>query len=175
MQKTRKDFELESPPWLIENWFPLGHRGMDTGPEGSFKTIWGCWLAVCVASGSPVFGQPVNQGPVIIVDEETPESSLTYHLERFSKGLGFRLKDLPIKTLCMGGFRFGRKVLLDELVRLANRLNPVMIRLDSLLAMLPGGRQAYSENDCHLGETIRDDLNRLLSNDCSILLAANAI
>ena len=50
------------------------------------------------------------------------------------------------------------------------------MRLDSLLAMLPGGRQAISENDCHLGETIRDSLNRILaaSSSCSIMLAAHS-
>ena len=110
--KTRNDFELEVPPWLIEDWFPLGHRCMDTAPEGSFKTMFGCWVAVCVASGSPVFGQPVYQGKVAIVDEETPQSSLKYHLERFSKGLGYRLKDFPIYLFSMSGFRFGSKVVL---------------------------------------------------------------
>ena len=94
--KTRQDFEPETPPWLIEDWFPLGHRCMDTAPEGSFKTILGCWIAVCIASGTPVFGQPVQQGHVLIVDEETPETSLTYHLERFSMGLDIKYKDLPL-------------------------------------------------------------------------------
>jgi len=39
--------------------------------------------------------------------------------------------------------------------------------------MLPSGRQAYSENDCHLGETIRDDLAKLSSPQRSLLLAAH--
>ena len=174
MPKTRVDFELEPPPWLIEDWFPLGHRCMDTAPEGSFKTILGCWIAICVASGSPVFGHPVLQGNVIIVDEETPEPSLKYHLERFSSGLGFRFKDLPIYLLSMTGFRFDRKVKMDELLKLVNAIDPVFIRLDSMLAMLPGGRQAQGENDCHLGEIVRDDLNQLLSNNRAILLAAHS-
>ena len=174
MPKTRNDFKPETPPWLIEDWFPLGHRGMDTAPEGSFKTILGCWLAVCIASGTPVFGHPVNKGPVLIVDEETPENSLSYHLDRFSQGLGYRYCDLPVHILPMQGFRFGRKTKMDELLTAVNAIDPVFIRLDSLLAMLPSGRQAYSENDCHLGETIRDDLNKLLTSQRSLLLAAHA-
>ena len=174
MTKTRQDFEPETPPWLIENWFPLGHKGMDTAPEGSFKTIWGCWLSVCVAAGIPVFGHPVQQGNILIVDEETPETSLTYHLDRFSAGLGLRLKDLPIHIYCMKGFRFGRKSEMDKLLERVLKLNPILIRMDSLLAMLPSGRQTISENDCHLGEIVRDNLNDLVSPECSILLAAHS-
>ena len=174
MPKTLIDFELEPPPWLIEDWLPMGHRAMDTAPEGSFKTILGCWLAVSIASGSPVFGHPVLQGNVLMVDEETPETSLDYHLKRFSLGLGFRYKDLPIYRLSMNGFRFGRKAELDKLLNIIKNIEPVFIRLDSLLAMLPGGRQSTSENDCHLGETIRDDLNQILSPKLSLLLAAHS-
>lgn len=174
MPITRKDLELEPPPWLIENWFPLGHRGMDTAPEGSFKTILGCWIAVSIASGTPVFGQPVHQGNVVIIDEETPQTSLIYHLERFSNGLGLRFKDLPIYLFSMEGFRFDRKTLLDKLLKSIRAIEPVFIRFDSMLAMLPGGRQAQSENDCHLGEIIRDDLNKFLSPNTSLLLAAHS-
>lgn len=174
MPKTRLDFELETPPWLIEDWFPLGHRCMDTAPEGSFKTMLGCWISVCIASGSPVFGQSVLQGNVVVVDEETPETSLNYHLERFSKGLGFRFKDLPIHTFSMTGFRFDRKTKMDDLLKSVKSIDPVFIRFDSMLSMLPGGRQSQSENDCHLGEILRDDLNQLLSNNRTILLSAHS-
>lgn len=174
MPKSRQDFIPEEIPWLVEDWFPLGHRGMDTSPEGSFKTILGCWLAVCIASGTPVFGNPVRQGPVLIVDEETPEVSLKNHLERFSAGLKYDFKELPITILSMDGFRFGRKVNMDWLLNYIDAVNPVFVRLDSLLAMLPSGRQAISENDCHLGETIRDDLNKLLAPHRSLLLSAHS-
>ena len=174
MLLTRQDFELEPPPWLIDDWFPLGHRCMDTAPEGSFKTMLGCWIAVCVASGSPVFGRPTYQGNVLIVDEETPKSSLEYHLERFSRGVGHDYRDLPIYVLSMEGFRFGRKTSMEKLLKVVNAVNPVFIRMDSLLAMLPSGRQRFSENSDSLGEAIRDDLNQLIAMDRTILLAAHS-
>ena len=174
MPKTRKDFQPETPPWLIEDWFPLGHRCMDTAPEGSFKTILGCWIAVCIASGTPVFGQPVCQGSAMIIDEETPKFSLEYHLARFSQGLGFRYKDLPIYIFSMDGFNFGRKTKMKELLKLVDAIKPIFIRMDSLLAMMPSGRQRFSENSDNIGETIRDDLNQLLSEERSILLSAHS-
>lgn len=162
--------------WLIEDWLPIGHRAEDTAPEGSFKTIWGCYCAVCIASGCPILGHKVQQGPVLIIDEETPEASLQSHLSRFAQGLNYKSWDvLPITPLSMTGFRFGRKTELNRLITIIELIQPVFIRLDSLIAMLPGGRQAVSENDCHLGETIRDDLNKMLqaSLHCTTLLAVH--
>lgn len=163
--------------WLIEDWLPIGHRGMDTAPEGSFKTIWGCWLAVCIAAGADIFSHKVKQGTVLLVDEETPSPSLDSHLDRFAQGLGYnRYGDLPITRLSMEGFRFGRKVEFDKLLKVVTDLQPIFVRLDSLLAMLPGGRQAISENDCHLGETVRDDLNEMLNRSpyATTLLSAHS-
>lgn len=173
LTKTINDFELEPPPWLIEDWLPLGHKGMDTAPEGSFKTILGCWMAVCIASGNPIFGQPTYQGKVMMVDEETPKSSLEYHLERFSLGLGLRYKDLPIYVFSMQGFEFGRKTKMNKLFNLINSIDPVFIRMDSLLAMMPSGRERFSENSDIIGITVRNDLNKILEGR-SILLAAHS-
>ena len=163
--------------WLIDNWLPLGHRVEDTAPEGGFKTMWGIYEAVCIASGHDILGHRVKQGEVIIVDEETPESSLDNHLQRFSLGLGFRdWKQLPITKLSFTGFRFARKTEMDKLIHIIQWVNPVLVRFDSLLAMLPSGRQGVSENDGKLGEIIRDDLNTVLLGrpNCSTSLAVHS-
>ena len=173
MPKTKQDFLPEEPPWLVEDWIPLEHRCMDAAPEGSFKTMFGCWLSVCVAAGFSVFGLPVTQGPVLIIDEETPKKSLHYHLERFSRGIGSKLSKLPIYVYCMEGFRFGRKTEMDKIINIIDSIKPIFIRMDSMISMLPGGRQALGENDCHLGEIIRDDLSKIL-NGRSILVSAHS-
>lgn len=163
--------------WLIEKWFPRGHRGQVTAPEGVFKTILKCCKSVCIASGFPFLGCKVQQGPVLIVDEETPEDSLHNHLQRFAVGLGIKdWRELPITTLSMTGFRFDRKVELDKLANAIAKLQPVFITLDSLIAMLPGGRQRVVENDSHIGEIIRDEVNSMLqaSSSPAILLAAHS-
>ena len=175
--KKLEDFQPEPVEWLIDNWLPFGHRGMDTAPEGSFKTMLGCWLSVCISSGTPCFGHEVAQGTVLIIDEETPQSSLDNHLVRFAKGLGYNLENLPIHRVVMNGFRFGRKTEMDKLIKWILTVKPIFIRMDSMLAMLPGGRQGLSENDCHLGETIRDDLIAILNYNpvrCSILLSSHS-
>jgi len=147
---------------------------MDTAPEGSFKTILGSWLAVCIAAGLPVFGHQTKQGPVMMIDEETPKASLEYHLRRFAQGLGVNYKKLPIYIQSMEGFRFDRRTKMRELFDLVDSIQPVFIRMDSLLAMMPAGRQRLSENSDNLGEILRDDLNHLLGKNRSILLAAHS-
>ncbi len=174
MPKTVADFLPEPPPWLIEDWFPLGHKGMDTAPEGSFKTMIGCWYAVCIAAGLPIFGMPTYQGDVMMLDEETPKASLEYHIDRFCQGLNVRRKNLPIHVHSMEGFRFERMSKMKDLLRLVHAIDPVFIRMDSLIAMLPAGRQRLSENSDNLGETIRDTLNEIVSPERSVLLAAHS-
>ena len=177
--KTAKDFELQMPTWLIDEWFPLGHRIMDVAPEGSFKTQLGIWIAICVAAGKPIFGMDVCQGPAIIFDEETPPASLDNIISRFCKGLGIKFgPNLPLYRFSMMGFRFGKKALLKDLIDIVKVIKPVFIRMDSLLAMIPnGGNDGMGENHSRLGEMVRDDLTAILSvlnNDCTIMLAAHA-
>ncbi len=175
--KNLSDFELEAPSWLIDEWFPLGHRGMDTAPEGSFKTMLGCWFAVCIAAGKPIFGREVYQGKTMIIDEETPPGSLDNIISRFCKGLGVKFADIPLYRFSMEGFRFGRKTELAKMISTIKSVKPVFIRMDSLLAMIPTGKAGFGENHSGLGEIIRDDLTALLQaadNKCSIMLSAHS-
>ena len=164
--------------WLINDWFPIGHKGLDTAPEGSLKTIFfTCYCSVCIASGNDVLGHNVQQGSVLIVDEETPESSLDSHLDRFSQGLGYKTwRDLPITLLSQEGFRFNRKTELDKILSIMSKLKPKYVRFDSLIAMAPGGRQNLTENDSNVGVAIRDDLNKTLKSYpyCSTSLSAHS-
>lgn len=163
--------------WLIENWLPKGHRVLDTSTEGSFKTMTGCRIAVSVASGKTFLERRVEQGSVLIVDEETPEPDLHRHLERFSLGLGYNSwHDLPIEVLSMTEFRFDRSTKLAELMSVVKKVKPALIRIDSVLACLPGGRQGMGENNAEAGIAIRDDLNEILKQvpECVVLLSAHS-
>lgn len=151
--------------WLIDDWLPIGHRGMVGSVEGSFKTIWKCYCSVCIAAGKPIFGKKVEQCPVLIIDEETPQPDLLNHLQRFALGQGFNSwTDLPIRVLSFAGFRFGRK---DEMNRIAlpaiRMLKARFVTIDSVLACLPGGREGMAENDSGTGVKLRDGLATMLN------------
>jgi len=158
--------------WLIDDLLPMGHKGQLTSPEGSFKTIFSSYISVCIAGGFPVLGYKVKQGEVLIVDEETPTVDLGSYLNRFACGFGLKgYRELPITVLSMKGFRLGRRTELAKLVGLVKVIQPVFISFDSLIALLPSGRQRIAENDSNVGETIRDDLNAVLNtSNCSALL-----
>lgn len=161
--------------YFIEDWHPSGHRVMVTAPEGSYKTILNCYLALCVATGRPYLGQTVEQGSVVMVDEETPWSTLDDKLTRFA--LSFDVDDwrrLPLTVLSMTGFRFSRKTELDKLLRVVDAKRPKLVSLDSILAMIPGHRQGMVENDSGLGIAIRDDLISLLDYSENITICAHA-
>jgi len=131
--------------WIINEWYKAGDRIETVAPEGSYKTIWGRWKAVCIASGNDCIGNRVKQGAVVIVDNETPRESLENHLNRFSQYFGYkRFSDLPIHIYPNRDFLLDRKVELDQLKRFVSSADPVFIQLDSLASMMPIGRYNLS-------------------------------
>lgn len=162
--------------WFIKDWYPMGHRMMDTAVEGNCKTMLGCWLAVCTATGEPFLGQEIQQGSVILVDEETPAATLEDKISRFALSFGHDWKELPISIHSMQGFRFARKTAMDWLLKIINKEEeiPMLLRLDSVLAMMPGLRQGMAENDSSTGIALKDDLDKLLLFVKNISISAHA-
>ena len=165
---------MTNSEWYIHDWYPLGHRIMDTSVEGSFKTNLGCWLSICTATGEPFLGQDTQQGNVVIVDEETPKATLEDKIARFALGLGYDWHDLPIDIHSMQGFRFSRKTALDWLLKIVGKAEPQLLRMDSVIAMLPGYRQGLVENDSSVGIALKDDLDKLLLFCKNISISAHA-
>lgn len=166
---------MSDQEWFIEDWYPMGHRMMDTAVEGNCKTMLGCWLAICTAAGKDFLGQKVQQGSVIIVDEETPAATLEDKISRFALSFGFAdWRELPIYIYSMKGFRFGRKTALDWLVKIVVDKEPMLLRMDSVLAMMPGFRQGMSENDSGIGIALKDDLDKLLLFVKNVSISAHA-
>ena len=166
---------MNNNDWYIEDWYPSGHRIMDTAVEGSCKTMLGCWLAICTATGTPFFGQAIKQGSVLIIDEETPIATLDDKLQRFAQGLN--IKDwhtLPITIHSMEGYRFGRRTSLNWLLKMVMNEKYQLLRMDSVLAMLPGYRQGLVENDSSVGIALKDDLDKILSFVSNISISAHS-
>lgn len=167
--------ELSEEGWLVEDWLPIGHRGMIASVEGCFKTMLKCWWSVCVAAGKPIFGKKVEQCPVLIIDEETPQPDLVKHLHRFAVGLGFKgWTDLPIEVLSQRGFRIGRKTLMDRIVLpKIRKINARFVSLDSVYKCLPEDERY--ENDSSVGGKLGADLDTMLREmtDGTILVNAH--
>jgi len=62
--------ESEHVQWLVEGFLERQALGMIWGPPASFKSFIALDWALCVATGTPWFGQPVTQGPVFYIAGE---------------------------------------------------------------------------------------------------------
>lgn len=151
---------------------------MDTAVEGNCKTILGCWLTVCTATGEDYLGQKIQQGSVLIIDEETPAATLEDKIARMALSFGYKdWRELPITIHSMKGFRFARKTAMDWLVKEIDKSSgtePMLLRMDSVLAMMPGLRQGMAENDSSTGIALKDDLDKLLLLVKNISISAHA-
>jgi len=169
------NYELQEDKWRVEGMLRKGHRCLLSTLEGGCKTLLGCWIAVCIASGKPVFGMKVTPGNVLMIDEETPPETLNRRLVRFCLGLGIKREDMPnLVVMSMTGFRFGRSN--ADIIKSVKSMQPALITIDSTIACLPGGRQGKGENNAETGIAIRDNLNEMLhlSPDSTILTTAHS-
>jgi hypothetical protein len=169
--------------WLVEGLIPKRHRNIIVAPERGCKTMNTCALAVCVAAGEPYLGLNVEQGTTVIVDQETPPADLKKWLVRFSMGLGRDYNSLPIVVYDKETyqFRFDRKTcrdwLVDKLEKIKKDSSPIkLITFDSMIALLPSGRQGIVENDSTIGKTLQDEFDTYLqvAKEATIMMSAHA-
>ncbi|MCK4417435.1 MAG: AAA family ATPase, partial [Candidatus Latescibacteria bacterium] len=119
------DPQVSTPDRYIVTGLMRPHKNMLGNGEGGHKTQTCGQLAVCVAAGMPFLGLDVEQGSVMIVDEETRWEDLDFWLNRFALGLGHRdWRELPIVVKSKQGFRFSRRTELDRLIRELRQLQP---------------------------------------------------
>lgn len=162
---VQENLQVGHPDRYIVTGLIRPHKNMIGNGEGGHKTQTSGQLAVCVASGTPFLGMNVEQGAVMIVDEETPWEDLDFWLKRFALGVGHGdWRELPITVRSKQGFRFNRSTELEPLIRELSELQPEpkLLCIDSVLACLPGGRQGLDENNSTAGIAIRDDLDKIL-------------
>jgi RecA-family ATPase len=114
--------------WLAEELIPAGAMTVMSASPGSYKT----WLllstAISVAEGTPLFGHfGVQQGRVLLIDEETGESELKNRLTK----LGAK-KKLPISFLSRKGFAANEENM-SELLLDARAYKVKLIIIDTLV------------------------------------------
>jgi len=93
-------YENKASKWLIDKLIPENGVAILSGESGSYKTWLLLHIAASVAGGTPVFDTfPVQQGKVLMIDEENRHSLLVERL----KLLGIQ-EDLPIQFVVKTGF-----------------------------------------------------------------------
>ena len=126
--------------WIMEPFIPPTSTVLLAGRSGVGKTWLSLDIALSIVSGIPWLGQfPVQQGPVLIVDEENSELLLRIRLLQLLHSYALSPRDLPLYTLIgkminlsptklAGGFNESY----DGLLKAIYQVEPVLVIFDSL-------------------------------------------
>jgi hypothetical protein len=147
-----EEFAKASRPkgWLVKGLIPQGHAILGVGLPGTLKSWFVDGLAVHIASGKDFLGLPVNQGAVVLVDEDTPSDELLNRLKRFAIGLNLSLEDLPIEVHSMENINLSDDESLQKLVNEVIRIKPGLVILDCLSKVMGGEFNENSTRDANI-------------------------
>lgn len=129
--------------WVVEPFIPPSASGLLAGNSGIGKTWLSLDMGLSIASGTPWLGRfKVQQGPVLIVDEENSELLLRVRLRKLLRGHGLDADELPLyfligKAVNLSPLKYSSGALVptqsyDQLLETVGQLEPVLVIFDSL-------------------------------------------
>ena len=124
-------YNMKFPPieWLAQDLLPTGMLGAITGESNCYKSFLTLDLAQAIATGTPFLGHfKVKQGKVLIVDEENNRRII----EKRFKDMGVEAHE-NIIFLSQTGVQLDNKDHLMKLKKAVDKINPVLVVLDSLV------------------------------------------
>jgi hypothetical protein len=128
--------DFPDPQWPVEGFIMEGIPQTLDGDGGMGKSLVAAQMCVAIATGKPIFGRTVKQGPVLYVSHEDPTSEVKKRMEAMAKTLGTSLAELPqLRTWCLSGHDI---TLADINERGVAKLQPFHQALDEQLAQQPG-------------------------------------
>jgi hypothetical protein len=151
--------------WLVKDLLPQGHSILGVGLPGTLKSWFVDGLAVHIAGGKDFLGLPVNHGPVILIDEDTPSDELYRRLKRLAEGLGLSSVDLPIEVHSMENIDLNDDESLQELIDEVTRIKPVLVILDCLSKVMGSDFNENTTRDANVAGSV---WNRLKSTGATI-------
>jgi hypothetical protein len=121
--------------WFIDGILAVNDTGMLTGDSGVGKSMLALDLTVAAIMGRPWCGQAVRSfgAKVLYIDEENPENLVVQRAHRL--GMTDTMAQ-NVRYLCQQGINLERD--LDELIEDAQRFDPDLIVLDTLIQLHDG-------------------------------------
>jgi len=130
--------------WLVDGLVPAVGTALLYGDPGSKKTWSAMHLAVAVAAGADWLGRPVEQGPVLILDEESGDHRMRRRLGAVMRGLNAPA-DLSLAYVSLAGFKPADPADLAEIDSILAQVQPVLVVLDALADVLAGSENAVED------------------------------
>lgn len=129
------------PAWCVDGLFHSPGLFMLIGDAGAKKTYVAMDLSVSVALGKPWLDRPVNQCPVLFIDEQSGASQL---LARFNAVLaGCNAPEgVPLHFTSLAGHHLRTKEAAEAVITLAESIRAGLIIIDNFVSLLHGGQES---------------------------------
>lgn len=140
------DVEDRPVSWLVEGlWMDEG-VGIVGGEPKARKSFLTAYMAICVASGLPVFGRPVARpGRVLMFNAEDQPGLTKWRLSAIARSLGQDLARLDIHLINIDALRLDDPGQAQKLADTIALVRPVLVVLDPLRNL-----HSLDENDAQL-------------------------
>jgi hypothetical protein len=124
--------QYERPTFIIEPFLYEGSLNLLSAGAGKFKSILTLFLIKAILTGELLWGKfrVVKQGPVLLIDEETPRSLFRDRFER----IGIT-QDMPLHILHFQGVRVDSDIYFNALMEKVEETKPVLVAGDSLIRL----------------------------------------
>ena len=153
------DVEDDEPDWIVGDIVQRGCTTALVGGPGGKKTWAGLDMAICVATGKDWLNYPVQQGRVLVVDEESGPRRLGRRLRQTAQGHDVP-PDAPLFYVSLEGFNLRDPVSLARLEVLLADARPDLVVLDSQAALTPGADENTVKDMQPIFNALRQLANR---------------
>lgn len=141
-------FEPQPPiEWVVEGLFSRGSVSIIVGPPGSKKTYSTLDCGVCVAIGEDWLDRATEQGPVLLIDEESGPRRLNRRLREITEGRGADAT-APIWYTCLEMWNMRDEEDVSYIDSLMATVQPALVVIDALADVMPGADE-NSVKDTH--------------------------
>lgn len=141
--------QVESEPCLVEGLLWANRASWVFSDPNTGKTLLLLAMLLHVAAGRPFCGQPVKQGPVLVIEEDSPLSVAAEYVEMLADIYEFDLAALPFWINRSQGLRLvdaaGVQLAVDAINACPER--PVAVLFDACERLVPSDRFTTKELD----------------------------
>jgi hypothetical protein len=164
-----RDAEAEATHWLVPGLVPVGLPTMFAGLPKSRKSLLAYHVAIAVAAGVPVLGQPTQRGRVLVISREDGAHETRRRLWQISRGLGVDLAQLGdewIKVDTSVPLHLDRPADVAQLRATMQEFKPALVLIDSLSRV-----NTADENDRGSMAAVTNAWNDLChAHDCTVVM-----
>jgi hypothetical protein len=143
------DMEQDNAPCLVDGILWADRATWAFSDPNTGKTLFFLAMLLHIAAGRPFCGRPVKQGPVLVIEEDSPLSVVAEYVEMLADIYEFDLESLPFWINRVQGLRIvdatGIQIAIDTINACPEK--PVAVLFDACERLVPSDRFTTKEMD----------------------------